>query len=266
MARVFFELSDFAPLVHEIANRRRPLLEQTFSHGPKLMQVNLDVRLDALESIDSLGPITVESEFQPGDTWLNFKAEVPKLNLKFSCQLNRGTLLIKDGDWPLEVSFHCCITGRIHLIGGPNDEPMATATQQHIQVAFKDFELRCPAFPQWLESPMRRILERLLETIIGEMIPVELRRPFTDSQRAPSAIPTAGEIPQTPQLAGRRRRVHSGAIYWSAYYLGFGLTYPAVWTLGTLIRSHSSATGLRDGAHSAAGAAVQIVENWTARK
>src|SRR5262245_15989843 len=183
MARVYFELSDFAPLVQEIANRRRPLLSESISHGPRLMQVHLDITLHALEAIESDGPITVASVFQPGETWILFSAEVPRLNLKFPCTLKRGTLLIKDGDWPLEVNFQCSITGQIHLVGGPGDEPIATASQRRVQVAFKNFQLRCLAFPHWLAHPMQRILERMLESIIGEMIPAELRRPFTSSPR-----------------------------------------------------------------------------------
>jgi hypothetical protein len=233
MARVYFELSDFAPLVQEIANRRQPLLSETFSHGSRPMQVHLDVTLHALESIEAGGPITVESEFQPGETWIHFNATVPGLNLKFPCTLKRGTLLIKDGDWPLEVNFQCSITGQIHLVGGPGNEQIATASQRQVQVAFKNLQLRCPAFPHWLEHPMQRILERMLESIIGEMIPVELRRPFTNSPRDLSNPQTAAVVQQAPAIAAKRQPCQSGAVYWSAYYLAYGLTFPAAWISGT---------------------------------
>ncbi len=233
MARVYFELSDFAPLVHETANRRRPLLSETISHGPWPMQVHLDVTLHALETIESDGPITVESVFQPGETWIHFNAEVPRLNLKFPCTLKRGTLLIKDGDWPLEVNFQCSISGQIHLVGGPGNEQIATTSQRHVQVALKDFQLRCLAFPDWLEHPMKRILERMLGSIIGEMIPVELRRPFKSSPRDLSDPQTAAVVHQAPAIAGRRQPCKSGAVYWSAYYLAYGLTFPAAWISGT---------------------------------
>ena len=249
MARVHFELSDFAPLVQEIANRRRPLLEKTISHGPKPVQVHLDITLHALETIESEGPIEVESQFEPGETWIHFKAEVPRLNLKIPCTLKRGTLLIKDGDWPLEVSFDCTITGQIHLIGGPDDEPNETPSKRHIQVAFKNFQLRCQAFPQWMKRPMRRILERLLETIIGEMIPVELSRPFTSSPREISATRVAAVTQQPPATAGTRQPAKSGVIYWSAYYLGYGLMFPAAWILGSFPRKIPTSAGPREGDH-----------------
>jgi hypothetical protein len=233
MARVYFELSDFAPLVQEISNRRRPLLSETISHGPRRMQVHLDVTLHALETIESDGPITVESVFQPGETWIVFSAEVPRLNLKFPCTLKRGTLLIKDGDWPLEVNFQCSITGQIHLVGGPGDEPIATASQSHVHVAFKDFQLRCQAFPHWLEHPMQRVLERMLASIIGEMVPVEIRRPFTSSPGDLSDPQTAAVVQQAPATARQRQPCKSGAVYWSAYFLAYGLTFPAAWISGT---------------------------------
>jgi hypothetical protein len=260
MARVLFELSDFAPLVHEIAKRRRPLLATTFSHGPRLLQVHLDVTLHALDTIESDGPITVESEFQPGEKWLDFKAVVPRMNLKIPCTLKRGTLLIKDGDWPLEVSFQCSIAGQIHLIGGPGDEPLATASERRIQVEFKNFELRCPAFPHWLVRPMQPILERMLETIIGEIVPVEVRRPLTGSRRVAPGMQTATVVEQWPACRQPRK---SGAIYKSAYYLGYGLTIPAAWISWTLLGSTTAASGLRDGANSAARSVEQLAEHWT---
>ena len=229
MARVYFELSDFAPLVREVANRRQPLLAKTMSHGPQSLQVHLDVTLLALESIESDGPITVESTFQPGDAWIKFNAEVPRIKLKIQTTLTRGTFLIKDGEWPLDVNFECSVTGQIHLVGGPHDEPTATSSHRHVQVAFKNLQVRCPAFPQWMERPMKPILERLLESIIGDMVPVELRRPFTSSDREASETQTAALIQQSGSLTGGQRPFRKGVVYWSAYYLGYGLTGPAAW-------------------------------------
>jgi hypothetical protein len=245
MARVYFELSDFARLVQEIANRRRPLLSKTFSHGPRPMQVHLDVTLYALETIECEGPITAESMFQPGETWIKFNAEVPRLNLKFPCTLKRGTLLIKDGDWPLEINFQCSVTGQIHLVGGPGDEPIATTPQRHVQVAFKNFQIRCKAFPHWLEHPMQRILERMLESIIGEMVPIELRRPFTSSPGELSDSQTAAEVQQAPTIAERRQAGQSSAAYWPAYYLAYGLTFPAACISGLIYGTLSRRQGCK---------------------
>ena len=227
MARAYFELSEFAPLVHEVVNRRRPLLTRTISHGPWPVHVQLDIALHSLESIESDGPITVESAFQPGEAWIKFNAEVPRINLKIQSTLKQGTFLIKDGDWPLEINFECSITGQIHLTGGVTDEPITTSSQRRVQVKFKDFQLRCPAFPQWMERPMQPILERMLESIIGEMIPIELRRPFTTSDRETSETQVAALVQQSRSLTDRQRPFQKGVVYWSAYYLGFGLMFPA---------------------------------------
>ncbi|MEI8017309.1 MAG: hypothetical protein WCH39_03865 [Schlesneria sp.] len=229
MARVYVELSDFAPLVHEVANRRRPLLTKTMSHGPQPLQVHLDVTLHALESIESDGPITVESAVQPGEAWIKFKADVPRINLKIKTTLTRGTFLIKDGDWLLDVNFECSVTGQIHLTGGPHDEPTTNSSQRHFQVEFKNFQVRCPAFPQWMERPMQPILERMLESIIGEMIPVELRRPFTSSDCETPETQVAALVQQSRSRSDGKRPFQRGAVNWSAYYLGYGLTVPVVW-------------------------------------
>ena len=265
MARVFFELSDFATLVQEIANRRRPLLTRTISNGPWPLQVQLDVVLHALESIEAAGPITVESEFQPGETWIHFQAQVPRVSLKIQCTLKRGTILIQDGDWPLEVNFHCGITGQIHLTGGPDDKPLTTASQRHIKVAFKDFQLRCEAFPQWLEHPMQRMLERMIQSMIGEMVPFEIRRPLTSSPEASSITQVAAVDQPAPALAVRQQSCQSGAVYRSAYYVAYGLTFPAAWIWQTLLRNTAAGAGLSDGAQSAAETVERLTEHWGAQ-
>ncbi len=268
MARIFFELSEFAPLVHEIANRRQPLLTRTIGKGPWPVNVQLHIILHALESIESAGPITVESAFQPGETWIKFNAKVPRTNLKIQCTLKGGTSLIKDGDWPLEINFESTITGQVHLTGGPNDEPILTPSQRNVQVEFKNFQFRCLAFPQWIEYPMQRILERMLSSIIGEMIPVELRRPFTSSARETSSTQStqvAALVEQVPSLTERQPPLQKGAVYWSAFYLGYGLTFPAAWVSAAFLRNTVVEAGLQDGAHSAANAADRLITRWSAR-
>ncbi|MBS0262797.1 MAG: hypothetical protein JSS02_12660 [Planctomycetes bacterium] len=262
MARISIELSDFAPLVRDVANRRQPLLATTFSHGPRLLQVQLDVTLHALEAIESAGPITVQSQVEPGASWLHFQAEVPKLMLRFPCTLKRGTMFIKDGDWPLEVSFHGRITGRIHLIGGPTVEPPAPAAARRVQVKFEHFQLRCPAFPDWLDKPLRPILERTLASIIAEMIPVELRRPFI-AQMSETAVSQAVREPR--RLSARDEALapyRTGGLYWSAYYLSYGLSMPFAWLAHKLSFTTPWGAGLRDGASSASEAAEQTAERW----
>jgi hypothetical protein len=273
MARVYFELSEFAPLVHEVANRRRPLLSRTIGKGPWPVHVQLDVTLHALESIESDGPITVESTFQPGEALIPFKANVPKINLKIQSTLKRGTSLIKDGDWPVEVNFECTITGKLHLTGGAGDEPALIPPKHHVQVEFKDFQLRCPAFPIWMERPIQAILERTLESMIVEMIPVELRRPFTSSARETSANPAraistmqvASLVQQETSLTNAQPALKKGAFYWSAFYLGYGLTFPAAWISAAFLRNTVVEAGLQDGAHSAANAADRLTKRWSAR-
>ena len=265
MARAYFELSEFAPLVQEVANRRRPLLTRTISKGPWPVHVQLDITLHALESIESAGPITVESAFQPGEDWIKFNAEVPRINLKIQSTLKQGRFLIKDGDWPLEINFECSITGQIHLTGGPGDESTASPSRRNVQVEFKNFQLRCPAFPQWIEHPMQRILERMLSAIIGEMIPVELRRPFTSPARETSSTQVAALVEQAPPLTDRQPPLQKGAVYWSAFYLGYGLTFPAAWISAAFLRNTVVEAGLQDGAHSAANAADRLMTRWSAR-
>ena len=76
---------------------------------------------------------------------------------------------------------------------------------------------------------MQPILERMLESIIGELIPVELRRPFTSADQVPAETQVAGLVQQSRSLAGGQQPFQKGIVYWSAYYLGYGLTVPTAW-------------------------------------
>ena len=127
-------------------------------------------------------------------------------------------------------------------------------------------ELENPQARQAYPGPMRRIVEGVLETMIGELIPMEVRRPFMNSPADPTPTHTGVVIDEVSAPAEEQDSFKTGAAYWSAYYLGYCVAFPTLWISGASLRKTAAASGLREGAQTAANEARQLKESWTTAK
>lgn len=248
MARVHLDISDFADLLREAVNRKQPVFQDKFSFGKGRFAIALEVVVHALATVWAEGSIVIVCELNTDAKFIAVEARIPKLYLEIPCTVTGGWFMVRDGTRTLEVHFDGGVTGDVQIADVGNGNVQCESAN----IDLRGFQVKFHVLPAWVERrlqrPIEKALEEAFERMICHTIPVSLTNDLVSTD---IAGPQVTKLPETESVHHRQPGLLSRCVYTTAYYVAFGVAYPAQLIAKGTPTENAVVQGVRDGAAAA---------------
>ena len=245
MTTIRLEITEFADLLRDAVNLTQPVFVESFSYRKWFINLTLSITALRLEAVRAAGTVIVLCHVNQDRRQISVNAEFPQFYLQIPYSIAGGGKLVNNRIRNLEILLDGGVKGEVKLADTRN----GFVDIKSVDVDVSGFKVQFHILPAWVERrlqrPIEKAIERGLEKVIIRSARMAIIGNFTPQALKAPIVSQSGGVNGSHQP---RRGLFSRLTYASAYYLAFGVSYPAILVANSTNSKSSMARGLADGA------------------